>query len=111
MELLQDKVKFKVENLKLNLLEKKDDENEINDQNDFELEDDNLKINDTKDKEKEEKKDEDEFDDWVFYNGEEVVSVNLGDNKYQEDLLNEYEIIENYDENNGEVATSKKIEV
>lgn len=111
LELLQDKVKFKVENLKLNLLEKKDDENKINDQNDFELEDDNLKINDTKDKEKEGKKDEDEFDDWVFYNGEEVVSVNLDDNKYQEDLLNEYEIIENYDENNGEVATSKKIEV
>ena len=112
LEELQEKVKYKVENLKLNLLEKgeneKKDEEQIEDKDDFDMDDDNnLKINDKDD----EKKEDDEFGDWEIYNGEEAVSVNLDDNKYQEDLLNEYEIIDNYEENDNEVATSKKIEI
>lgn len=111
LEELQEKVKYKVENLKLNLLEKgeneKKDEEQIEDKDDFDMDDDNLKINDKGD----EKKEDDEFGDWEIYNGEEAVSVNLDDNKYQEDLLNEYEIIDNYEENANEVATSKKIEI
>ena len=111
MEELQEKVKYKVENLKLNLLEKgeneKKDEEQIEDKDDFDMDDDNLKINDKGD----EKKEDDEFGDWEIYNGEDVVSVNCDDNKYQEDLLNEYEIIDNYEENANEVATSKKIEI
>ena len=117
LELLQDKVKYKVENLKLNLLEQEDDnksENkngEINEKNDFEINDDNddnnLKINN--EAKNDEKSNKDEFDDWEIYNGEEVVSV-LNDDNYQ-DLINEYEIIDTYDEKDNKVETSKKIEI
>ena len=114
LELLQDKVKYKVENLKLNLLEQEDNnknEEEINDKNDFEInddnDDDNLKINN--EAKNDEKSNKDEFDDWEIYNGEEVVSV-LNDDNYQ-DLLNDYEIIDTYDEKDNKVETSKKIEI
>ena len=109
LELLQDKVKFKAENLKLNLLEDdKDEEIKENNDNGLDQENGNLKIEDSKINEEDKK---DEFDDWVFYNGEDVVSVNLEDNKYQDDILDEYEIIESFDEKNDKVETSKKIEV
>ena len=109
LELLQDKVKFKAENLKLNLLEDdKDEEIKENKENGLDQENGNLKIEDSKINEEDKK---DEFDDWVFYNGEDVVSVNLEDNKYQDDILDEYEIIESFDEKNDKVETSKKIEV
>ena len=109
LELLQDKVKFKAENLKLNLLEDdKDEEIKENNENGLDQENGNLKIEDSKINEEDKK---DEFDDWVFYNGEDVVSVNLEDNKYQDDILDEYEIIESFDEKNDKVETSKKIEV
>ena len=114
LELLQDKVKYKVENLKLNLLEQEDNnknEEEINDKNDFEInddnDDDNLKINN--EAKNDEKSNKDEFDDWEIYTGEEVVSV-LNDDNYQ-DLINEYEIIDAYDEKDNKVETSKKIEI
>ena len=128
LELLQDKVKFQVENLKLNLLEEnkeskidnnndntKENDKEINDSNDFDINNDNLKINEEKDDKNEE---DDLFDikkDWVIYDGEETLSVNLNDNskdnKDQNDFINDYEIIENFDENEENVATSKKVEV
>ena len=109
LELLQDKVKFKAENLKLNLLEDdKDEEIKENNENGLDQENGNLKIEDSKINEEDKK---DEFDDWVFYNGEDVVSVNLEDNKYQDDILDEYEIRESFDEKNDKVETSKKIEV
>ena len=46
----------------------------------------------------------------MFYKEEEAESI-VNDTDYQKDLLDEYEIIENYDENDQQVATSKKIEV
>ena len=116
LELLQDQVKFKVENLKLNLLEENTEntENKINDKDDFGSNDndndnDNLKIDDEK-KSENEQNNKDDFDDWEIYNGEEAVSVNLNDDKYQE-LLDEYEIIDTYDEKDNKVETSKKIEI
>lgn len=70
----------------------------------------NLKINDNSSKDNKEEKVEDEYSDWVFYKEEEAESI-VNDTDYQKDLLDEYEIIENYDENDQQVATSKKIEV
>lgn len=104
LEMLQEKVKFNAENLKLNLLE--EESKGLNDEkNDFDVDNNNLKINDNK-----EEKIEDEYSDWVFYKEEEAESI-VNDTDYQKDLLDEYEIIENYDENDQQVATSKKIEV
>ena len=60
--------------------------------------------------------DEDDFDlddikkEWVIYDREETLSVNLNENKEQNDVFNDYEIIENFDENEQNVATSKKVE-
>ena len=114
--MLQDKVKYKVENLKLNLLEEEDEENQISDKNDFELDNGNLQIDESKqneEKKDEEKKEEkkDDLDDWELLDGEDTVSVNLNDNKYQDDILNEYEIIDTYDEKDEKVEVSKKVEV
>ena len=116
LEMLQDKVKYKVENLKLNLLEEEDEENQISDKNDFELDNGNLQIDESKqneEKKDEEKKEEkkDDLDDWELLDGEDTVSVNLNDNKYQDDILNEYEIIDTYDEKDEKVEVSKKVEV
>ena len=113
LELLQDKVKFQVENLKLNLLEQDDKNEEIkeNKENEVDLENDNLKIEDNKVNEENGENKKDEFEDWVFYNGEDVISINLEDNSYQKDVLDDYEIIESFDEKNDKVETSKKIEV
>ena len=138
LELLQDKIKSQVENLKLNLLEEKHNENniennkeneyEINDKNDFDLNDENLKI----EEQKIDKNEDDDFDDfkkdWVIYENEEALSVNLNENEEKEDknennlineknekdnndLFNDYEIIENFNEKDENVATSKKVEV
>ena len=114
--MLQDKVKYKVENLKLNLLEEEDEENQISDKNDFEFDNGNLQIDESKqneEKKDEEKKEEkkDDLDDWELLDGEDTVSVNLNDNKYQDDILNEYEIIDTYDEKDEKVEVSKKVEV
>ena len=57
-----------------------------------------------------EKKDDD-YDDWEICEGEEVMSINMDNEKYQDDFLKEFEIIENYDDNNQEVTKSKKIEI
>ena len=112
LELLQDKIKFKVENLKLNLMEGADSKNDemISSVNDFEIGNENLKIENSEKKEKQENE-KDEFDDWVFYNGEEETVSIVNDDNYQKDLLDEYEVIDNYDENEQQVATSKKVEV
>ena len=120
LELLQDKVKCQVENLKLNLLEenninnnKTENNNETNDNNDFDINNDTLKINEQSN----DRNDEDDFDlddikkEWVIYDREETLSVNLNENKEQNDVFNDYEIIENFDENEQNVATSKKVEV
>ena len=120
LELLQDKVKCQVENLKLNLLEenninnnKTENNNETNDNNDFDINNDILKINEQSN----DRNDEDDFDlddikkEWVIYDREETLSVNLNENKEQNDVFNDYEIIENFDENEQNVATSKKVEV
>jgi len=136
LELLQDKIKSQVENLKLNLLEEKhnenniennkENENEINDKNDIDLNEENLKINE----QKIDKNEDDDFDDfkkdWVIYENEEALSVNLNENEEKDDkkennvinekndnndLFNDYEIIENYNEKDENIATSKKIEV
>ena len=97
------------ENLKLNLLE--EESKGLNDEkNDFDVDNNNLKINDNSAKDNKEEKIEDEYSDWVFYKEEEAESI-VNDTDYQKDLLDEYEIIENYDENDQQVATSKKIEV
>ena len=107
--MLQEKVKFNAENLKLNLLE--EESKGLNDEkNDFDVDNNNLKINDNSAKDNKEEKIEDEYSDWVFYKEEEAESI-VNDTDYQKDLLDEYEIIENYDENDQQVATSKKIEV
>ena len=118
LEMLQDKVKYKVENLKLNSLEEEEEkeDNQISDKNDFELDNGNLQIDDSKQNEekKDEKKEEekeDDLEDWVLLGEDDTVSVNLNDNKYQEDLLNEYEIIDTYDENDEQIEVSKKVEV
>lgn len=109
LEMLQEKVKFNAENLKLNLLE--EESKGLNDEkNDFDVDNNNLKINDNSAKDNKEEKIEDEYSDWVFYKEEEAESI-VNDTDYQKDLLDEYEIIENYDENDQQVATSKKIEV
>lgn len=109
LEMLQEKVKFNAENLKLNLLE--EESKGLNDEkNDFDVDNNNLKINDNNVKDNKEEKIEDEYSDWVFYKEEEAESI-VNDTDYQKDLLDEYEIIENYDENDQQVATSKKIEV
>lgn len=109
LEMLSEKVKFNAENLKLNLLEEEDKELD-EDKNDFDLDNNNLKINDTNANDNKEEKVEDEYSDWVFYKEEQAESI-VNDVDYQKDLLDEYEIIENYDENDQQVATSKKIEV
>ena len=91
-----------------------DDKNEEikeNKENEVDLENDNLKIEDNKVNEENEENKKDEFEDWVFYNGEDVISINLEDNSYQKDVLDDYEIIESFDEKNDKVETSKKIEV
>lgn len=109
LEMLQEKVKFNAENLKLNLLE--EESKGLNEEkNDFDVDNNNLKINDNNVKDNKEEKIEDEYSDWVFYKEEEAESI-VNDTDYQKDLLDEYEIIENYDENDQQVATSKKIEV
>ena len=109
LEMLQEKVKFNAENLKLNLFE--EESKGLNEEkNDFDVDNNNLKINDNSAKDKKEEKIEDEYSDWVFYKEEEAESI-VNDTDYQKDLLDEYEIIENYDENDQQVATSKKIEV
>lgn len=107
--MLQEKVKFNAENLKLNLFE--EESKGLNgEKNDFDVDNNNLKINDNSSKDNKEEKVEDEYSDWVFYKEEEAESI-VNDTDYQKDLLDEYEIIENYDENDQQVATSKKIEV
>ena len=109
LEMLQEKVKFNAENLKLNLFE--EESKGLNgEKNDFDVDNNNLKINDNSSKDNKEEKVEDEYSDWVFYKEEEAESI-VNDTDYQKDLLDEYEIIENYDENDQQVATSKKIEV
>ena len=115
LEMLQDKVKYKVENLKLNLLEQNDGNNKEgeNNDNDLGLENCNLKIEDSKINEENKKEEEkNDIDDWIILGeGEDTVSVNLNDNKYQQDVLDEYEIIDIYDEKDEKVETSKKVEV
>ena len=107
--MLQEKVKFNAENLKLNLFD--EESKGLNgEKNDFDVDNNNLKINDNSSKDNKEEKVEDEYSDWVFYKEEEAESI-VNDTDYQKDLLDEYEIIENYDENDQQVATSKKIEV
>ena len=109
LEMLQEKVKFNAENLKLNLFE--EESKGLNgEKNDFDVDNNNLKINDNSSKDNKEEKVEDEYSDWVFYKEEQAESI-VNDDDYQKDLLDEYEIIENYDENDQKVATSKKIEV
>lgn len=110
LEMLQEKVKFNAENLKLNLLEEESKEKN-DDKNDFDLDNNNLKINDNDNSaNNKEENIEDEYSDWVFYKEEQAESI-VNDVDYQKDLLDEYEIIENYDENDQKIATSKKIEV
>lgn len=128
LELLQDKIKSQVENLKLSLEDNNNDnenkiekDNEIDEKNDFDLDDNiNLKIDEQKNDE------DDDFDDfkkdWVIYDREEALSVNLSANDEKEekieennkdinDFINDYEIIENFDEKEDNIATSKKVEV
>ena len=125
LELLQDKIKSQVDNLKLNLLEDNQKENnkgnnneienelEISDKNDFELKDENLKI----DEQKIDKNEDDDFDDfkkdWVIYEQEEALSVNLNEKEEKDDnnIFNDYEIIETFNEKDDNVTTSKKVEV
>ena len=75
MEELQEKVKYKVENLRLDLLEQENEEK-----------------NKEKNKEKKEKKENEELED-------------------KDDFLKDFEIIDNYDDNNQEITKSKKIEI
>ena len=129
LELLQDKIKFQVENLKMNLSEEKHSENkteEKKEKKDSDSNEENLKINE----QKIEKNEDDDFDDfkkdWVIYDQEEALSVNLNekeekeekkenieDNKKVEnnDIFNDYEIIESFDEKEEKETTSKKVEV
>jgi serine/threonine protein kinase len=120
LEELQEKVKYKVENLKLDLLEQENEEKnkeknkekkekkeneELEDKDDFELDDEGNVIIANK-----EKKDDD-YDDWEICEGEEVMSINMDNEKYQDDFLKDFEIIDNYDDNNQEITKSKKIEI
>jgi len=130
LELLQDKIKAQVENLKNNLLEekskeeksekeeKKQKDNIINEEKkEDEDKTDNLKINE----EKVEKDEDDSFDDfkkdWVIYDNEEAVSVNLSDKEEKKekvddnDFLKDYEIIESFNDKDEKEAVSKKIEI
>ena len=130
LELLQDKIKSQVENLKLNLLEEnnkqKSEIDESNNKNENDLNEDNLKI----DEQKSDKNEDDSFDDfkkdWVIYDNEEALSVNLNENEEKEektekvekedkkddnDIFNDYEIIESYNEKDENITTSKKVEV
>ena len=130
LELLQDKIKAQVENLKNNLLEEKSKkdksekeeekqkDNIINEEK-KEAEDktDNLKINE----EKVEKDEDDSFDDfkkdWVIYDNEEALSVNFNDKEEKKekvddnDFLKDYEIIESFNDKDEKEAVSKKIEI
>ena len=106
LEMLQDKVKYKVENLKLNLLEQNNENNED------EIGSGNLKIDDSKVNEENKKEEaKEDIDEWIVLGDDDAVSINLNDEKYQKDLLDEYEIIDTYDEQDEKVETSKKVEV
>ena len=126
LELLQDKIKSQVEELKLNLMEKNKKENEINEKNDVDLNNENLKI----DEQKNEIKNENEIDDlddfkkdWVIYENEEALSVKANENEENEeknenqkkgedeDIFNDYEIIEAFNEKEDKITTSKKVEI
>ena len=132
LELLQDKIKSQVEELKLNLMEKNKNENrdkkenEINEKNDVDLNNENLKI----DEQKNEIKNENEIDDlddfkkdWVIYENEEALSVKANENEENEeknenqkkgedeDIFNDYEIIEAFNEKEDKITTSKKVEI
>ena len=134
LELLQDKIKSQVENLKLNLLEEENNKEnnkenniesdiKVNENNDFDLNNENLKIDD----QKSEKTEDDDFDefkkDWVICGNEDALSVNLNENEENKennennkkednnDIFNDYEIIEAYNEKEENEAVSKKVEV
>ena len=132
LELLQDKIKMQVENLKnslsteINEKPEKDSEKKEEKQNDNIINDvkkegedksDNLKI----DEEKDEKDEDDSFDDfkkdWVIYDKEETQSVNLSDKDQKNDkiddndFLKDYEIIESFNDKDEKEAISKKIEI
>ena len=133
LELLQDKIKMQVENLKNSLSEeiKKEPENEIkekkeenknniiNKEEKKEVEDktENLKINE----ENVEKDEDDSFDDfkkeWVICDKEETQSVNFSDKDEKNekiddnDFLKDYEIIESFNDKDEKEAISKKIEI
>ena len=141
LELLQDKIKSQVNELKLNLLGEneeqidnedkieKEKENEINEKNDFDLNNENLKIDEQKNENENENDDFDDFKkDWVIYENEEALSVNLNEKEEKEekekeekdekqkkeeenDIFNDYEIIEAFNEKEDNVTTSKKVEI
>ena len=110
LEMLQDKIKYKVENLQLNLLEQ-NDENEKEDKDKININIEQEKNTENSKNNEENKKDD--LDDWEFLDdNEDTISVNLNDKKDDKNLLDEYEIIENYDEQEDKkVETSKKIEI
>ena len=135
LELLQDKIKMQVENLKDSLSaeinkesenqnEKKEEDQKDNLINEGKKEEedktDNLKINEQK-VEIEQKDEDDSFDDfkkdWVIYDNEEAQSVNLSDkdekneNIDDNDFLKDYEIIESFNDKDEKEAISKKIEI
>ena len=135
LELLQDKIKMQVENLKDSLSaeinnesknqnEKKEEDQKDNIINEGKKEEedktDNLKINEQK-VEIEQKDEDDSFDDfkkdWVIYDNEEAQSVNLSDkdekneNIDDNDFLKDYEIIESFNDKDEKEAISKKIEI
>ena len=135
LELLQDKIKMQVENLKdslsadinkesENLYEKKEEDQKDNIINEGKKEEedktDNLKINEQK-VEIEQKDEDDSFDDfkkdWVIYDNEEAQSVNLSDkdekneNIDDNDFLKDYEIIESFNDKDEKESISKKIEI
>ena len=135
LELLQDKIKMQVENLKDSLSadinkesenqnEKKEEDQKDNIINEGKKEEedktDNLKINEQK-VETEQKDEDDSFDDfkkdWVIYDNEEAQSVNLSDkdekneNIDDNDFLKDYEIIESFNDKDEKEAISKKIEI
>ena len=135
LELLQDKIKMQVENLKDSLSaeinkesenqnEKKEEDQKDNIINEGKKEEedktDNLKINEQK-VEIEQKDEDDSFDDfkkdWVIYDNEETQSVNLSDkdekneNIDDNDFLKDYEIIESFNDKDEKEAISKKIEI
>ena len=135
LELLQDKIKMQVENLKDSLSaeinkesenqnEKKEEDQKDNIINEGKKEEEdktaNLKINEQK-VEIEQKDEDDSFDDfkkdWVIYDNEEAQSVNLSDkdekneNIDDNDFLKDYEIIESFNDKDEKEAISKKIEI